>query len=60
LAPVFVGIDGFKLGWIAAVWLGPGHRPAAVLLPSLADAERLLPEETAVIARACRPSGEDL
>lgn len=50
MAPVFVGIDGFKLGWIAAVWAGPGHRPAAAFLPSLAEAERLLPEETRVIA----------
>lgn len=44
------GIDGFKKGWLVAVWGGPGHAPQAIALPSLIVAESLLPPETTVVA----------
>jgi predicted RNase H-like nuclease len=44
------GIDGFKRGWLVAVWGGPGHGPQAIALPALIAAESLLPPKTTVIA----------
>ena len=50
MKPVFVGIDGFREGWIAAIWAGPGNQPEALFLPSLGCGEQLLPEDTQTIA----------
>lgn len=47
---VVAGIDGFKRGWLVALWRGPGHQPDVCALPSLVDAETILPAETQVVA----------
>lgn len=44
------GIDGFRNGWLVAVWRGPGDAPRAIALPSLTAAESLLPPEIRVLA----------
>jgi predicted RNase H-like nuclease len=45
-----VGIDGFKGGWLCALWHGPGSRPEARSVATLAHAVQALPAHTPVIA----------